>query len=85
MSCVSSISIEAGLPNITGRTTGYAVQNGSGSGALTSTVTHGANLWGSVFTYIASLSLDASKSNAIYGTSDTVTPLSLTTKIVLKY
>ena len=77
--------MSAGLPNITGTTKSYAVQAGSGSGALTSTITHTAKLWGSNTTKIASLSLDASNSNDIYDNSSTVTPESLSTKFFIKY
>lgn len=77
--------MSAGLPNITGKTSSYAVQSGSGSGALTSKVIKDAKLWGSNTTHIASLSLDASNSNDIYDNSSTVTPESLSTKFFIKY
>ena len=90
MSCVSSISIEAGLPNITG---GFRPHGGNGlsvrdlSGAFSarpngSSVT---GIGGNTGTGNIGANFNASLSNPIYDNSDTVTPLSLTTKIVLKY
>ena len=76
--------MEAGLPNITGET-GYDFQSLFVSGAFNSSfgskkVAHfaGVNTAGAQ-------GFDAAVSNSIYGSSTTVTPLSLTSKFYIKY
>lgn len=72
--------VSAGLPNITGTTAIIAyINGGSNSGAL---IRNGGGNRGGIWTssagiYAGSISIDASKSNAIYGNSDTVTPPSV--------
>ena len=77
------ISIEAGLPNITS----------SGFGHILNARSRGAIIAGGTSTVFASgaaylvylVSLDASLSNSIYGSSKTVSPLSQSTLYILKY
>ena len=82
---VKSISVEAGLPNITGSpncTMGNA--STGGSGALYTIVIAGS----ATFVEGAApgvLSFNASLSNPTYGNSDTVTPTSQSTLYILKY
>ena len=96
LSGVWSISIEAGLPNITGKI--YAtVDNSSNvqweiehasSGALYGTNKESqATVSAGDRNYEGynSLSIDASRSSVIYGASETITPRSLSTKLILKY
>jgi len=80
----NGISVGAGLPNITGET-GYDHQGAFATGAFKSSfgtkqVAHfaGVNTTGAQ-------GFDAAVSSPIYGRSNTVTPLSLTTKLILKY
>ena len=71
-------NIEAGLPNITGKTGRFAGREEQGTGALR-TVDYGQSSgtrdeqWNS-----SRITFDASLSNPIYGKSDTVTPASTT-------
>lgn len=78
--------IAAGLPNITGAISGDYLLPNAGSGSYTATSAlkttktgnlgasgGGGNSW--------SVELDASRNNAIYGNSTTVTPLTITTKL----
>lgn len=76
--------MEAGLPNITGSYNWGTTILVESSGALTggsyskgygNATTHS---WGGI-------KLDASLSNSIYGNSETVTPKSLTTFLLIKY
>ena len=64
--------VEAGLPNITGQSNVWG--SNSESGALKTTITGTAGLGGSIYSVVGNIGLDASKSNAIYGNSDTVQP-----------
>ena len=68
---------EAGLPNITGT---LGISNGSAgvSGAFAKTTTADWNLSGGGSTVLVYGSFDASRSNTIYGNSDTVQPPSVT-------
>lgn len=62
---------QAGLPNITGITRGMS----GGSGAFSSSA--GSGTWGGSTTTIYDNSFDASRSNSIYGNSNTVQPQSV--------
>lgn len=98
VSSLFDIRIGAGLPNITARTAGESVAsiwltrdrdtfNNNFTGAIRpwyggswehSCAAHiGTIAWG--------LNFNASLSSTIYGSSGTVTPLSLTAKLILKY
>ena len=82
---VKSISIEAGLPNITG-----TLCNGKGEATICSgafTRTDGApNASAAIVNYAGSIfTLDASRSSTVYGNSTTVTPLSESTLLCVKY
>ena len=78
--------VEAGLPNITGKTNVTM-------GANTYTPTHEGALYGEIYDLVGTLThplndcgfsnvrIDASKSNSIYGNSDTVTPSTLAVNI----
>ena len=80
--------IEAGLPNITGNTRSYITgqtHTGSWSGAIyTGVYEEAATNSGGANRYAFS-SLDASKSNSIYGSSDTVQPNAITARYYIKY
>ena len=88
VSSTSAIRKVAGLPNIWGR------MNDMPHGATATgeqSLINGANgTWinianGNIPTNFHSFSLDASKSSSIYGSSSTVTPLSLSTKFIIRY
>ena len=66
----------AGLPNITGKVvTGAAWTNGGSTGAFTDKVEHGDWLSGKSYqSYNSHSTFNASRSNKIYGSSDTVQP-----------
>ena len=64
--------VAPGLPNITGQSNVWG--SNSESGALKTTITGTAGLGGSIYSVVGNIGLDASKSNAIYGNSDTVQP-----------
>ena len=82
-SFVSGISIKAGLPNITGSTGDTVGDHGGQFGVFTkSRGTQGFN-GGRVSWY--TLNFNASRSSSIYGSSTTVTPLSITTSFLMKY
>ena len=80
----------AGLPNITGSTSFDSV---AGPIVKNTSITSGAIYRGAARSSALSrynvagsdLAFDASLSSSIYGSSATVTPLSLSAKIVLKY
>ena len=83
--------IEAGLPDITGSATTTTIFNntrnqGGTSGAITTTqngtiaLSSGGGQQG-----LYSMSFKASNSNGIYGKSSTVTPLTITTRYLIKY
>ena len=77
--------MEAGLPNITGKCGFLGLTSYSTiGGAFTKTETSATG----AFTAGDTKSLgvfDASRSNTTYGSSETVTPLSLSTKFFIKY
>ena len=81
----NGISVGAGLPNITGTCYPSVYWENTSSGALKATKVT------SVLAYVRGsdgtmrVDFNASWSNSIYGSSSTVTPLSLTTKLILKY
>lgn len=80
---------EAGLPNITGTAGGVDVTiNPTGnSGALTSISNNYSwtNPLGNTQDSGGLISIDASRSNPIYGNSDTVQPPALTCRVLIKY
>ena len=78
--------MEAGLPNITGtvwrsRNNSYA----SIGGAFYYEMVYDADGTGGSAPTPVMVHMDASRSNSIYGSSSTITPLSLSTKLILKY
>lgn len=78
--------MEAGLPNITGKTDKiWKLDSGNvETGAIKTDAT--GKLKGAGGTNNSyNLTFDASNSNIIYGNSSTVTPESLTTKFFIKY
>lgn len=78
-----SIGVIAGLPNITGSTSGARNGGENVTGAFYTT--------GSVSTYgggryhMGIVAFDASRSSTIYGKSNTVTPLSKKCLFLIKY
>ena len=88
-------SVEAGLPNITGHfairgpsETGLLLADASVDGAIRNTIAQSANKVGSSGgwrAYSSDYSLDASRSNPIYGASATVQPPALTMIAQIKY
>ena len=83
---MSRVSLDAGLPNIVGNATGLCVYPShatSGSLGYGTPATFGVG--GGIVYNIVELSLDASRSSSIYGSSDTVTPLSLSCKFIISY
>jgi len=79
----SGLFIEAGLPNITGRTIMFMFPSNNGVGALSSEW-YGRALVGGTSAAAGYLYLDASKSNRIYGASDTVQPPAYTVYYIIK-
>lgn len=77
----------AGLPNITGMFQGSWQTNfDASSGAFTRSATSVVHAAGSTsYSYPRQVDLDASRSNPIYGASDTVQPPAATTKYIIKY
>lgn len=73
--------MEAGLPNITG-TVGLVVKDIQTDAFYS--VREGTRPGGETNPYYRA-QMDASRSNSIYGNSDTVTPESLSTKFFIKY
>lgn len=71
-----------GLPNIIGMT-GSTVENASSTGAFYS-LGRGSWLGGGSYGTIIN-GFDASRSNSIYGSSSTITPLSQSALILVKY
>ena len=70
-------SLAAGLPNITGDLAANIGQGGSGSGAISATnYAAGRAAEGGNYVY-QNINFDASRSNPIYGNSDTVQPLAI--------
>ena len=97
MECVFAISIDAGLPNVVGTMLNPGDGGLSSFGELSTTMVcsgclyipgtfnmQGINGWGS-YTFASGIGIDASKADEIYGTSSTVTPLSLACQHILKY
>ena len=87
-STVVGSRISAGLPNITGTANSIITgNNASGSGVFKySANTANVNQAGSVDWFDCyHISIDASRSSAVYGKSGTVTPLSLSTNYFIKY
>ena len=84
-STVAGTSVGAGLPNITGTCYPSVYWENTSRGALKATKVT------SVLAYVRGsdgtmrVDFNASWSNSVYGSSSTITPLSLSTKIVLKY
>ena len=76
----------AGLPNITGRFSAVS-DNWTRTGAFTHGGGTGANFNAGTFGYPLDRYYDfnASLSSSFYGSSTTVTPLSLSTSYILKY
>lgn len=81
----SGTVLEAGLPNITGNVNGLKGVVGSSSGALKATRTSAEGVYGSGGGGYYNTTIDASRSNSIYGSSDTVQPPALQTIICIKY
>lgn len=85
---VKSIRVEAGLPNITGRIENIAGYSGLRAYGLiimdASSFIHNIANGGTNFGGI-NLNIDARRNSAIYGASSTVTPLSLSCMIIVKY
>ena len=80
--------MEAGLPNITGHATVNMCTTSTDSGALYKTTdSSGVSIktptWGNSY-HKPLIHIDASKCS-IYGNSNTVTPISLTTLLLIKY
>lgn len=75
--------ISAGLPNITGQSNVWG--SDSESGALKTTIVTTVGLGNNVYRVVGNIRLDASKSNAIYGASDTVQPPALKCLMCIKY
>ena len=88
-------SVEAGLPNITGHFTirgpsgtGLLLADASVDGAIRNTIAQSANKVessGGWRAYSSDYSLDASRSNPIYGRSDTVQPPAIALIAQIKY
>lgn len=78
-----------GLPNITGTwfTCGLDNAMGQSTGAFSPATWggNGYNAHGYKAGAVDYINFNASHSSAIYGNSSTVTPLSLSTKLILKY
>ena len=77
-----------GLPNITGLFNYGQIDGGGGfgaSGAFTATRLNTGTGYGNNRFGCPQISFNASRSSTVYGSSSTVTPLSLTTKLILKY
>ena len=78
--------MEAGLPNITGNFMAYGYRSGNTGGAFSSSVQAENQLTlGTGEGAFVGFMLNASRSSSIYGNSDTVTPLSISSIFVIKY
>ena len=85
---VKSISVEAGLPNITGKIENIAGYSGlraygliiMDANSFIQNIVNGGTNFGGI-----NLNIDASRNSAIYGASSTVTPLSQSTLMLIKY
>lgn len=75
----------AGLPNITGSAYYLYVANNKSNGALSQRQTDTSGPSGGASKAWGTVDLDASKSNAIYGNSNTVQPPALTMRYIIKY
>ena len=77
------------MPNITGTVNGGQLmrtdQNANASGAFSLITGSGQTRPTGEFSASYGVSLDASKASTTYGSSTTVTPLSLSTKFFIKY
>lgn len=85
---VKSISVGAGLPNITGRIENIAGYSGLQAYGLI--IMDGSNFVQNISnagTYFGGvdLNINASRNSAVYGASSTVTPLSQSTLMLIKY
>ena len=79
-------TVEAGLPNIQGTFNVYTYKDASASGTFKSTVYSGNEVQGGggsdrTFT---SIKIDASRSNSVYGKSDTVQPPAVKMLLIIK-
>lgn len=90
--CAWSISVSAGLPNIEGSFNNIPSASTGGDSTTTGCVIRSskskANVSYEGTSYRPSklgFNIDASNSNSIYGNSETVTPESLTTFLLIKY
>ena len=82
------ISVSAGLPNITAGITSYENAFYGAYGALSASGRNGAANYhkeGSTNNMIGPTKFNASKSHSIYGSSNTVTPLSLSCTVLIRY
>ena len=82
------ISVEAGLPNITAGIISYENAFYGAYGALSASGRNGAANYhreGSTNNMIGPIKFNASKSNPVYGNSKTVTPLSLSCTVLIRY
>ena len=80
--------IQAGLPNVTGTlgyTRGDADRTYTSSGAFTNSSQANGGTTGSAATTGRKFTLDASRSSAIYGNSDTVQPPAVSMRYYIKY
>jgi hypothetical protein len=84
-STVAGMAKEAGLPNITGASTGvYATETPAGAFAYESDITMGTGS-GSNYKRGQVETFDASRCSGVYGKSDTVQPNSMTVRFFIKY
>ena len=78
--------MDAGLPNITGISCVYIRYNSaSGAMQLSPPITDLVNAAGVTYTAPNELTFNASRSSSVYGSSTTVTPLSLSTIPIIRY
>ncbi len=77
--------LSAGLPNITGSIKAYGYVPGATSGAISYTYYGSNNSWGGTGSSTPTdITIDASRSSAIYGASDTVQPPAACVKFIIK-
>lgn len=85
-SAAAGIQHEAGLPNITGTSNGKILDYTASTGAIYHQAVGGLSVaYNGGSSTQSSLLFDASKSNAIYGKSDTVQPPALTMRPLIRY
>lgn len=85
---VKSIRVGAGLPNITGKILNIAGYSGlQAHGLIIMVADNFIHTIANAGTYFGGvdLNIDASRNSAIYGASSTVTPLSQSTLMLIKY